>query len=52
MQTTMKAPEWPEKPEARAAWETDPDAWKGEDPEEEEAPADAVNRLLEEVAVL
>lgn len=49
MQTAMKAPEWPEKPEARAPWETDPDAWKGE---EQESPTEAVERLLEEVAIL
>ena len=45
---TMQTPDSPRKGE-RAPWETDPDAWRGED---QETPAQAVERLLEEVAGL
>ena len=53
MKTMILTPEQPEGTNTRAPWEADPDAWKGENRQgQHETPAEAVNRLLEEVAAL
>jgi hypothetical protein len=50
MTATMQTPDSLDRPAALAPWETDPEAWKAEEPQE--TPQEAVDRLLAEVAEL